>query len=81
MFRRSFSTRYMRELSSIERIFKEGYSLVGCDYYLIWFKKVNVDGIITQTAIRNEYIEENLSRYTLVLELAEHFRKLETHNP
>ena len=81
MFKRTFSTEYMKELVSIERLYKEGYKLVGCDYYYIWFKKVDVSGIKTNVCLINRYIEEDLSLYSLALKLDEHFKKLEAHNP
>lgn len=81
MFKRIFSTEYMKELKSIERLYKEGYKLVGCDYFYIWFKKVDVFGIKTNVALINRYIEEDLSVYSLVLQLDEHFKRIETHNP
>lgn len=81
MFKRIFSTEYMKELKNIERLYKEGYKLVGCDYFYIWFKKVDVFGIKTNVALINRYIEEDLSVYSLVLQLDEHFKRIETHNP
>lgn len=81
MFKRIFSTEYMKELKNIERLYKEGYKLVGCDYFYIWFKKVDVFGIKTNVALINRYIEEDLSVYSLVSKLDEHFKRIETHNP
>lgn len=51
----------------------------GCQY--VWFKKVDAYGIKTNVALINRYIEEDLSVYSLVLQLDEHFKRIETHNP
>lgn len=81
MFRRINSTYYMKELTEIEHLLKEGYRLVESDGYFIWFERISDRGVVIRYGVCNKYIEEGLSTYMLVLQLVEHFKRLETHNP
>ena len=81
MFKKMKSTFYMEQLTSIERYLKEGFRLEEGNTVFVWFSKVNEDGITVSYGMFNKFIEEGISTYSLALQLVEHFRNLDAHNP
>ena len=81
MFKKMKSTFYMEQLTTIERYLKEGFWLEEGNSVFVWFSKVNEDGITVSYGMLNKFIEEGISTYSLALQLVEHFRNLDAHNP
>ena len=81
MFKKMKSTFYMEQLTTIERYLKEGFQLEEGNTVFVWFSKVNENGVTVSYGMFNKFIEEGISTYSLALELDEHFKKLEAHNP
>lgn len=81
MFKKMKSTFYMEQLTTIERYLKEGFQLKKNNTILVWFSKVDENGVTISCGIFNKFIDEGISTYSLALQLDEHFKKLEAHNP
>ena len=81
MFKKMKSTFYMEQLTTIERYLKEGFRLEEGNTVFVWFSKVNENGFTASYGMINKFIAEGISTYSLALELDEHFKKLEAHNP
>lgn len=81
MFKKMKSTFYMEQLTTIERYLKEGFRLEEGNTVFVWFSKVGENGITVSYSMFNKFIAEGISTYSLALELDEHFKKLEAHNP
>ena len=81
MFKKMKSTFYMEQLTTIERYLKEGFQLEEGNTVFVWFSKVNENGVTVSYGMFNKFIDEGISTYSLALQLDEHFKKLEAHNP
>ena len=81
MFKKMKSTFYMEQLTAIESYLKEGFRLEEGNTVFVWFSKVGENGITVSYGMFNKFIAEGISTYSLALELDEHFKKLEAHNP
>ena len=81
MFKKMKSTFYMEQLTSIERYLKEGFRLEEGNTVFVWFSKVDENGVTVSYGMFNKFIDEGISTYSLALQLDEHFKKLEAHNP
>lgn len=81
MFKKMKSTFYMEQLTTIERYLKEGFRLEEGNTVFVWFSKVNENGVTVTYGMFNKFIDEGVSTYSLALQLDEHFKKLEAHNP
>ena len=81
MFKKMKSTFYMEQLTSIERYLKEGFRLTEGNTFFVWFSKVDENGVTVTYSMFNKFIDEGISTYSLALQLDEHFKKLEAHNP
>ena len=81
MFKKMKSTFYMERLTTIERYLKEGFQLKKGNTNFVWFSKVDENGVTVTYSMFNKFIDEGISTYSLALQLDEHFKKLEAHNP
>ena len=81
MFKKMKSTFYMEQLTTIESYLKEGFQLKEGNTVFVWFSKVDENDVTVSYGMFNKFIEEGISTYSLALELDEHFKKLEAHNP
>ena len=81
MFKKMKSTFYMEQLTAIERYLKEGFQITEGNTFFVWFSKVNENGVTVTYGMFNKFIDEGISTYTLALQLIEHFKNLEAHNP
>lgn len=81
MFKKMKSTFYMEQLTTIERYLKEGFRLEEGNTIFVWFSKVDENGVTVSYCMFNKFIDEGISTYSLALQLDEHFKKLEAHNP
>ena len=75
MFKKMKSTFYMEQLTAIERYLKEGFQLKKNNAILVWFSKVDENGVTISYGIFNKFIDEGISTYSLALQLDEHFKK------
>ena len=83
MFKKMKSTFYMKQLTAIESYLKEGFQLKegNTNFNFLWFSKVDENGVTVTYSMINRFIDEGISTYSLALQLDEHFKKLEAHNP